>query len=126
LCAFKENPKLVKGLFGFNYVLFLNFTMVGTKKSRKSHTHAKSVHAKKARSGHAKQAKSGHAKPTKRKMPWIMQERTRIAHMIRKNSKYPAEHKKGLPHNFKGEAKKEFDKLYKVAYAKHLEMKKKK
>lgn len=97
------------------------------RKSRAAHTtHAKSGHAK---SGHAKarakQAKSGHAKP-KRKMPWIMQERTRIAQMIRKNSKYPAEHKKGLPHNFKGEAKKEFDKLYKVAYAKHLEMKKKK
>lgn len=104
--------------------------MVGTTKSRKVlTTHAKSGHAKarakQAKSGHAKSAKSGHAKP-KRKMPWIMQERTRIAQMIRKNSKYPAEHKKGLPHNFKGEAKKEFDKLYKVAYAKHLEMKKKK
>ena len=100
--------------------------MVATKKSRT--THAKSGHAKPHAKPHAKQAKSGHSKggKAKRKMPWIMQERTRIAQMIRKNSKFPAEHKKGLPHNFKGEAKKEFDKLYKVAYAKHLEMKKKK
>ena len=100
--------------------------MVATKKSRT--THAKSGHAKPHSKPHAKQAKSGHAKggKAKRKMPWIMQERTRIAQMIRKNSKFPAEHKKGLPHNFKGEAKKEFDKLYKVAFAKHLEMKKKK
>ena len=109
--------------------------MVGTKKSRVAHTtHAKSVHAKsghakqhakQAKSGHAKPAKSGRAKP-KRKLNWLMQERTRIAATIRKNSKYPAEHKKGLPHNFKGEAKKEFDKLYKIAHAKYAEMKKKK
>jgi|694.fasta_scaffold02726_29 hypothetical protein len=111
--------------------------MVGTKKSRKPHTthaksghaksgHAKSGHAKQAKSGHAKPAKSGHAKPTKRKMCWIIQERNRIAQMIRKNSKYPAEHRKGLPHNFKGEAKKEWEKLLKVAQAKYAEMKKKK